>query len=322
MSSHPTTPPDQRAERSAGAIVDVPTDEPTARPHRGPVRRFLEARGSIGGHDAPHWRRRLRTGDGVWLSAVWLPGPTATSPAVEVPGVVLLHGFAASAAKPAYARLADELQRGAAVLAVDLRGHGRSRGASSLGDRERHDVVAAVDALRADGHRHITVLGVSMGATAAVHATATGTRPDALVLVSGPGFIHPEPRTEPLQQLHRHWHSPTSRTVMRLALRVRVAPPAGWARPRHPADLVPDDLPTLVVHGHDDPYFPVEDARALARGDRAVLWLEYGFGHAEDGLSSAFCRRLGSALETVVDTGTFPAPATSSPDRTAAPGAA
>ncbi len=247
----------------------------------------------------------MRTADDVWLSVVWLAGPAHSRPADEVPAVVLLHGFAASAGKPAYARLADILQRDASVLAVDLRGHGRSGGWSTLGDRERHDVAAAVDALRGDGHRHVTVVGVSMGATAAVHAVATGTAVDALVLVSGPGYLPAEPRTAPLQELHRHWHSPVSRAVMRWGLRVRVSPPATWSRPRHPADILPAHLPTLVVHGLDDAYFPVDDARALAAGPRAVLWLEVGFGHAEDGLTAGWCERLRHALDVAVRTGGF-----------------
>lgn len=259
----------------------------------------------MGGHATPHRRRRILTADGVWVSATWLPGPAAGRPCGEVPAVVLLHGFAASSRKPAYARLADVLQERATVLAVDLRGHGRSEGSSTLGDRERHDVAAAVAALRGDGHRHVTIVGVSMGSTAAVHAVATGTRVEAMVLVSGPGFLPPEPRTAPLQALHRHWHSRASRTAMRLALRVRVAPPSTWTRPRHPADLVPDDLPTLVVHGRDDAYFPVGDARALAGARRAVLWLEDDFGHAEDGLSPAWCVQLREALDVVVRTGGF-----------------
>lgn len=269
------------------------------------MRRFLEARGTLGGHAAPHRRRRILTADGVWVSAAWLPGPAARQPCRDVPAVVLLHGFAASARKPAYARLADVLQRDASVLAVDLRGHGRSQGASTLGDRERHDVAAAVAALRGDGHRHVSVVGVSMGSTAAVHAVATGTEVDALVLVSGPGFLPSEPRTAPLQALHRHWHSPVSRAAMRLGLKVRVAPPSRWSQPRDPADLVPDDLPTLVVHGCDDAYFPVGDAWALAAGERAVLWLEEDFGHAEDGLSPVWCARLRDALGVAVATGGF-----------------
>lgn len=274
---------------------------------RGPLRRFLEARGTVGGHHTPHSRRHLRTPEGVWLSAAWLPGPACSRPVAEVPAVVLLHGFAASARKPAYARLADVLQHDATVLALDLRGHGGSGGWSTLGDRERHDVATAVAALRGDGHRHVTVVGVSMGATSAVHAVATGTDVDALVLVSGPGYLPPEPRTAPLLDLHRHWHSPVSRAVMRWGLKVRVSPPATWSRPRHPADIVPTDLPTLVVHGLDDTYFPVDDARALAAGHRAVLWLEDGFGHAEDGLTIGWCEQLGRALQVAVRTGGFEA---------------
>ncbi len=294
----PPEPGDLAGPTSAGPA-------PPEAPARGPLRRFLEARGTLGRHHAPHRRRRLYAADGVWLSAVSLPGPARWRDPAAVPGVVLLHGFAASASKPAYARLADELSRDLAVLAVDQRGHGRSGGASTLGDTERHDVAAAVAALRADGHRHVVAVGVSMGSTAAVHAAATGVELDGLVLVSGPGWFDAEPATEPLRQLHRHWNSRWSRLVMRRALRVSVAPPASWSEPRHPADVLPPDLPTLVVHGRDDAYFPVAHAEALARSDRAVLWLEPVFGHAEDGLTTAFCRRLAAAIVAAAETGDF-----------------
>ncbi|MBY5161120.1 alpha/beta hydrolase [Salsipaludibacter albus] len=306
MTGHLSTPADRPAPRVADPAADAAgAPEALAAPVRGPLRRFLEARGTLGRHHAPHRRRRLHAADGVWLSAVSLPGPARWRDPATVPAVVLLHGFAASAAKPAYARLADELSRDLAVLSVDLRGHGRSAGSSTLGDAERHDVAAAVAALRADGHRHVTALGVSMGSTAAVHAAATGVDVDALVLVSGPGWFDEEPATEPLRQLHRHWHSPWSRLVMRRALHVDVAPPATWSEPRHPADVLPADLPTLVVHGRDDSYFPVGHGEALARGDRAVLWVEPVFGHAEDGLTPEFCHRLADAITSAAEAGGF-----------------
>src|SRR5690606_15181145 len=105
----------------------IPADDPAAiapaaapwPPRRGPVRRYLEARGVLGGHAAAHSHTRLVAADGTHLAGTLLAGPA------DAPGaVLLLHGFAANRRKPAYARLADGLSRACGVLALDLRGHG------------------------------------------------------------------------------------------------------------------------------------------------------------------------------------------------------
>lgn len=285
---------------------DLIDDEPS-RPHRGPVRRFLEARGTIGGHRAPHRRIRLETADGVSLSAVWLPGPSAQAAPGNVPAVVLAHGFAAQASKPAYARLADELSRELAVLALDLRGHGGSDGACTFGVAERHDIAAAVAAMRTAGHRFVAALGVSMGATAVIHAVATGTRVDALVAISGPGFARTNPDTDPLRRLDRRVRSPLSRAALRAALGVVVEPPRRWPRWEDPATLMRQvAVPHLVIHGRDDSWFPVGDAEALAAGELATLWIENRFGHAEDGFTDRFARRLRGAIVGAAHGDDFP----------------
>lgn len=77
------------------------------------------------------------------------------------------------------------------------------------------------------------------------------------------------------------------------------------------ADGMATRMPVLALdlHGHDDAYFPVDDAQALAgsAGGPAALWLEPpGFGHAEDGLTPAFIGALTDAV-TAADPGTgFP----------------
>lgn len=278
-------------------------DEPDAR--RGAMRAFLETRGVIGGHAGPHAHVSLTSQDGTALVATWLPGPDATAPAI-----VLVHGFAAHRRKPAYARLADALATHAHVLALDLRGHGHSGGQTTLGDREALDVAAGVAWLRARGHDHVVAIGASMGATSVLHAVARGTRVDAAVVVSAPARLEEEPATAAMQRLKRLWESPVTRVGMRVGIGVRVVAPARWRHPGHPLDFVRDvHVPLLVVHGEDDAYFPVADARALvAAAPAARLWLEpTGFGHAEDGFTAEFADRLGAAVATVVDSGEFPA---------------
>ena len=293
-------------DSEAAGCQTVPdhAQRPTAGPRRSVLRAWGETRGLLGGHTAANRAVRLDSGDGVPLHAVLLPGPRRDGPAV-----VLLHGFSAHSRKPRYAWLADELATRFTVLAPDLRGHGRSAGASSLGSDEHHDVAAAVDHLRERGHDWVAVVGVSMGATSAAHAAARGVGRDATVLVSGPGFIEMEPGTRAMQQLQRLWYSAIGRGALRATTGVRVVHPRDWEPPPHPAEAVTHlDGPLLVVHGDDDHYFPVGHAEAVAAaaGD-AVLWREPTFGHAEDGFADPFGRRLADALGHAHRTGTFPA---------------
>ena len=277
--------------------------DPNPEPRRTNLHAFLETRGWRGGHAAAHTHVRLRTVDGVQLGATWLPGPGPSAPAV-----VLCHGFGARSSKPAYGRLADHLARHAHVLALDLRGHGRSGGHTTLGDRERLDVAAGVDWVRERGHVTVGLLGVSMGATSVLHAAASGVVVAGVVVVSGPAEFHDPPQTEAMQRLRRLWDSPVARTGMRLGLGIRLVHPARWERPDHPHELATRvDAPVLVVHGDDDHFFPPDDAHRLAAASSGTLWLEpAGFGHAEDGLTTAFCERLAVAVAEGLGTGRFP----------------
>lgn len=271
---------------------------------RGPMRRFLEVRGWVGGHARPHVDVTFPSLDGTSLVATLVSGPRRRGPAV-----VLVHGFAAHRRKPAYAALADDLAAHTSVLALDLRGHGDSGGSTTLGDREALDVDAAVRWLRDRGHEQVVLLGASMGATSLLHAVATGTQVDATVVVSAPATLEEEPAGEAMQRLKRLWDSPVARTGMRWGIGVRLVPPALWTHPGHPRDFVREvGFPLLVVHGADDAYFPTDDARMLAEtAPRGTLWLEpEGFGHAEDGFSSAFADRVTRAIAVALEQGRFP----------------
>ncbi len=259
----------------------------------------------LGGHRTTAETIALTAADGVPLAASLLPGPSATGA-----GVVLAHGFAAHRRKPAYARLADGLAVRFTVLSLDLRGHGSSGGACTLGDREALDVAAAVDGLRRRGHGPLAAIGVSMGGTAVMHALATRDLGiAAAVVVSSPARLG-RVETEPLAFLDGVWRTPWKRRALELVSGVRLVGPERWAGMDHPERLAARvAAPLLVVHGADDHFFPLEDAHALARASRgeAVVWVEPpGFGHAEDGLSRRFARRVGRALEIAFATGSFP----------------
>ncbi len=268
-------------------------DDPARR--RGALRRLLETRGVVGGHRAAHVTVRLLAADDTRLVGSYLP-----SRGGDV-AVLLLHGFAANRRKPAYARLADGLASRLPVLALDLRGHGDSGGWSTFGDQEARDVAAGVTCLQRLGHHRVVAMGLSMGATAAIHAASIGVQVSGLVVVSGTARFRSVPETDATRRLKRVWDSPTQRTALRLGLGVRLAGPDHWGRPPHPVEMLSRvRSPVLVVHGEDDAYFPASDAEELvaAAGGSATLWREpAGFGHAEDGLSDSF---IGALREAVV----------------------
>lgn len=273
---------------------------------RGALAAFLEIRGLVGAHRAPHGTVRVSAADGTSLAGSYLPGPTPDAPAV-----LLLHGFAARRSKPAYAYLADELSREHHVLTLDLRGHGGSRGTCTLGDRECLDVSAGIEWLRGWGHPWVAVVGLSMGGTSVLHGAAAGAAPDAVVTVSTPARFRDDPPPGPLRRLDRVWRSRALRLMLRVALGVTVVAPERWDGLADPVVLAAGSrVPLLAVHGRDDAYFPPSDAEDLATraAGPATSWIEpVGFGHAEDGVTAAFAARLSAALLHARATGAFPA---------------
>lgn len=270
------------------------------------------------GIGVPHEDVSFTTRDGVHLAASYLPGPGTASGGRAV---LLVHGFGGRRAKPAYAFLAEELSRVAAVLTVDLRGHGQSAGESTLGLAETLDVAAGAAWLRRHGHKWVGVVGVSMGATAALRSAGTGPARsyDALCTISAVSRwgLRDSPAME---HLTKAVSVAVYRRVYRALLGVRIAvrawPDADAASqtahwPVQPVDAVAGVAPTplLLIHGVDDHYFGPEQALALHAAARqpVELWLEpEGFGHAEDGFTPAFAARLSQALVAVHETGRWP----------------
>jgi fermentation-respiration switch protein FrsA (DUF1100 family) len=60
--------------------------------------------------------------------------------------------------------------------------------------------------------------------------------------------------------------------------------------------------PLLIVHGADDRLFPPSHAHRLydAAAEPKRLLVGRGFGHAEDGLTPAFARKLLNTIEAMV----------------------
>ena len=234
------------------------------------------------------------TADGVLIDVHHDSGDPALA-------IVAAHGFTGAWQRPSMRRAAEALSRYGGVVTFDFRGHGRSGGRSTVGDQEILDLDAAVRWARDLGYARIATVGFSMGAAVAVRHAALIGGVTAVAAVSGPSRWYYR-GTVPMRRLHWIVERRLGRLVGRAALRTRIAP-GGWDPIPEPpvavaARIAP--IPLLVVHGDADPYFPVEHAEKLyaAAHEPRELWIEPGFGHAENAATGALLHRIGSWLST------------------------
>jgi pimeloyl-ACP methyl ester carboxylesterase len=236
---------------------------------------------------------RLITRDGIRIEAAHEPANDSRGLAI-----VIAHGFTGGWRRPAVRRVTRWLQSYAGVLSFDFRGHGRSSGASTVGDREILDLDAVVRWARILGYGRVASVGWSMGAAVAVRHAALERSVDAIVSVSGPAHWYYR-GTPPMARAHWAFERPHGRTLLRYAYRTRVdaggwdeSRPDTWPIAPREAALKIAPIPYLVVHGDRDAYFPVHHGRQLA-APGAELWEERGFGHAEGAASRDLVERIG-----------------------------
>jgi fermentation-respiration switch protein FrsA (DUF1100 family) len=247
----------------------------------------------------------LVTEDGIPIDAVHLPGPEGARDLA----VVVAHGFTLSWQRGNVWRIANWFNRMAGVVTFDFRGHGRSGGLSTLGDREIRDLDVAVAYARELGYQRIAAVGFSMGASVVLrHAGLIGGL-DAVVSVSGPGRWYYR-GTERMRWVHRGVENRLGRFVTRRWLKTRISP-EGWKLiPVPPAEAAARiaPIPLLIVHGDKDLYFPPEHARQLymAAREPKELWLLPGVGHAESACSQELVDRIARWIDQAA------APATAS----------
>jgi uncharacterized protein len=239
----------------------------------------------------------LSTSDGVAIVADHWPADSTLA-------YVVAHGFTGSGRARRVRRIASQLaERGATVLALDFRGHGRSGGHSTLGDVEVRDVAAAVAFLRAAGHARIALVGWSMGGSVVLRYAGLGGDADAVVSISSPGHWW-ERGTAPMRLVHWAAETRTGRLVTRLATGTRLRNFEWQQLPESPVEVVAAiaPRPLLIVHGDADRYFPLRHGEALAAaaGD-AVFWTEAGMGHAESATTPALVGRVDAWVRQALD---------------------
>jgi hypothetical protein len=241
--------------------------------------------------------RRVSSGPASVASVAGLPAEAVTfaaSDGVRLAGsyvavaapkgvFVLVHGF-----KTDRREMTDWaamlVQQGFSALLYDSRGCGESGGVFGVGATEARDIVGAVAFLRSNaepGADHIFVLGISLGAGAALIAAAEDERIE--------GVVADSTWADERVQLARMNSIPLGPVV--LPVLPYEAALVDWlvdgrledARPR---DVVSRIAPRLIqlIHSADDgnATTPLEDARALlaAAGGTADLWIAPSGGHA------------------------------------------
>lgn len=219
----------------------------------------------------------LTTRDDVRLGVRWW------EPAQEDTGtvVVLVHGFGATKDDPSIVAVAETAAgQGHHVISYTGRGHGESGGLCTLGDLERHDVEAAVEAARAHGDR-VVLIGASMGAIAVLrHAATHGVEVDGVVTVSSPAEWS-VPRTLQSAGAALLTQLSLGRWLAKRFLDVRLA--GTWSKPSPPVELAAAiRAPHVVVHGTADRFIHWSAASRLhdAAAEPTRLVLVEGMGHA------------------------------------------
>jgi pimeloyl-ACP methyl ester carboxylesterase len=236
----------------------------------------------------------LVTEDGVPIDAVHVPGDSRLA-------FVVAHGFTLRWSQEASWQVTRRLNRLGGVVAFDFRGHGRSGGVSTLGDKEIEDIDVAIRYARELGYERIVTVGFSMGASIVLrHAGLVGGE-DAVVSVSGPGRWYYR-GTLAMRKVHWAVERPVGRLIARAVLHTRISNGRWDPVPVPPADAAARIAPTplLIVHGDKDEYFPVDHAEQLfeAAHQPKELWIVPGFAHAETAAPATLIDRIAHWAQT------------------------
>jgi dipeptidyl aminopeptidase/acylaminoacyl peptidase len=218
---------------------------------------------------------RFASRDGIRLHGLLMAGRPG------YPVLLLCHGYFKSVAEPF--ELACELNRlGYQVLLIDFRACGLSDGRfTTLGYREVLDVLGAVDYLRLRlGDLPIGVLGISMGAVAAIMAAAECPHIKALVIDSAYADLESAIGKNLADYLRLPLLVPLGWASIRLGEWISHGNVAAVRAVDYVGRLAP--RPLLLIHGELDDYLSSDHRQRLfdAADEPKELWLAPGSGHA------------------------------------------
>ena len=199
--------------------------------------------------------------------------------------LILAHGYRRN--KAYFLSHASWLhEAGYNLFMFDFRAHGDSEGphGTSIGFMERLDILGAVNYLVGQGQQNLGILGVSMGASAAIMAAAENPNISCVIADS------------PYAQLYR---SITNMIKMRQPVPGFVATQAAkyaagvlarhhnfepnLAQPLDYVERLASDRLLFLIHGKADRLTGVENSLLLLErsGNRAQLWSEIGVDHVQ-----------------------------------------
>lgn len=232
--------------------------------------------------------------DGTALFGVYLEG------AAKAAGVVLCHGYFRDHRQPL--DIAGALNdAGYHVLLFDFRGSGRSEGEyTTAGYLEVWDVVAAVRYLQDRiGERPIGVLGISMGAAAAITAA---TEIDGITaIVADSPFAHLEGvMREKVREIVPH---PLLEPLAWASIRIGNLISGGDYRQVRPVDSIAklQSTPLLVIYGERDEYISssqIDELIQAAAGPKELWILDCGHGMAQQEKPEEYMSRVLRFFET------------------------
>jgi uncharacterized protein len=218
---------------------------------------------------------RFPTAGGKMLYGWWVPCGAA-----DAPVLILVHGWGRNVERmlPYVAMLHPA---GFDLLAFDARHHGSSDDDTFASmPKFSEDIRAAIDVVakhRAPAPSDVGVLGLSVGGSAAIHASAYDPRIAAVATVGA--FANPR---DPRATLGRFWW--VLAPGLPLAFRF-----VEWRIGLRFRDIAPENVihraraRFLLIHGTADTVIPLAHARRLAAaaGSAARLWIIPGRGHSD-----------------------------------------
>jgi fermentation-respiration switch protein FrsA (DUF1100 family) len=221
---------------------------------------------------------------GWWIPAQRPPRGAARNPAWGKRTVLVCHGLAANKSNQLILARAFPPE-GFNVLIFDFRAHGESGGQlTTLGDRERRDVLGAVRYLRSqrtDDARQIYGVGASLGAAALISAAAEDSDEGRAVEAIACYGTYDDLGSLTRSIAKSYFFPPLRQLLIHIGLPLASLQTGSNLADYAPADLAPRlwPRPILFIHGRRDEIIRFDHGEALyeaAVQPKYNLWLKDG----------------------------------------------